>query len=299
MTLALSTSVTRPSYGREAFTLVEIALCMAVVSIAMVAIIGVLPAGLNVQRQNREEAVLNQDAEVLLNVVRAGQVGSQDLVNYVDRVTLVRTYADGSPALTNHFHGPLVAGTPASSQPFIDAFQLVGLISRPRYTMEASSKNPSGLIRATNSISLEMRSMSGSMANLPVIRSGNVRTSRLDPRIDFAFRYRVAVEIVTRPTILAPDDPFRAADSTANGVSEMRLTLEWPLIRNGVNPNQYRMGLNSREFRTDVVGIPAPLLGNVPQDSSYFGSVLFPFNPLSNKLSPSDILLYRLQPGAL
>jgi len=38
---------------QSAFTMIEIALCIAVVAIAMVAIIGVLPAGLNVQKQNR------------------------------------------------------------------------------------------------------------------------------------------------------------------------------------------------------------------------------------------------------
>ncbi|HLZ53286.1 MAG TPA: prepilin-type N-terminal cleavage/methylation domain-containing protein, partial [Verrucomicrobiae bacterium] len=37
------------------FTMVEIAICLAIIGIALVAIIGVLPAGLNVQRDNREE----------------------------------------------------------------------------------------------------------------------------------------------------------------------------------------------------------------------------------------------------
>ena len=61
-----------PSGGTAAFTMIEIALCIAVVAIAMVAIIGVLPAGLNVQKQNREESLLTQDAELLLNALRGG-----------------------------------------------------------------------------------------------------------------------------------------------------------------------------------------------------------------------------------
>jgi type II secretory pathway pseudopilin PulG len=106
---------------QSAFTMIEIALCIAVVAIAMVAIIGVLPAGLNVQKQNREESLLTQDAELLLNVLRGGQTRLQDLLNYADRVTLVRQYRDRAPARTNYFHGPLVQGSPAGSDPLVDA----------------------------------------------------------------------------------------------------------------------------------------------------------------------------------
>ena len=38
-----------------AFTMIEIAICLAIIGIALVAIIGVLPLGMNVQRDNREE----------------------------------------------------------------------------------------------------------------------------------------------------------------------------------------------------------------------------------------------------
>jgi type II secretory pathway pseudopilin PulG len=284
---------------RSAFTLVEIALCIAVVSIAMVAIIGVLPAGLNVQRQNREESVLTQDAELLLNAIRGGQVGLHDLVNYADRVTLIRQYRDGSPARTNFYHGPLVSGNAEGSEPFIDTFQLIGLVSRPRYTTEPSPNNPNGAIAVTNTLRLEMRTMSGSMANQPVIRSGNTRTPGSDPRIDFAFRYLVTVENVTRQGVRVPGDELRPVDTTAGGVSEIRLTLEWPLNRSGPKPQQFKLGLSRREFRTELVGGPSPLLGNVPQDLTYFGPIVFPFRPVPRQLTPSDILLYRFQPGAL
>ena len=40
--------------SNSAFTMVEIALALAIIGFALVAIIGVLPFGLNVQRQNRE-----------------------------------------------------------------------------------------------------------------------------------------------------------------------------------------------------------------------------------------------------
>lgn len=286
--------------GRDsAFTLVEIALCIAVVSIAMVAIIGVLPTGMNVQQQNREESLLNQDAELLLNVLRSGQVGSRDLLNFADRVTLVRDYRDGSPTRTNYFHGPLVSGAPDISEPLTDAFQLLGLISRPRYTREVSQNSPNGSAVVTNTIHLEMRTLSGSMANQPVIRTGTVRTPGNDQRIDFAFRYLVTIETVSRQGIRVPGDITRADDLTASGVSEIRMTFEWPLIRFGAAPAQYRLGLNRREFRTEVLSSPELLQGNVPQNAAYFGPVVFPFRPVPSRTSPADILLFRMKPGSL
>ncbi len=284
---------------RSAFTLIEIALCIAIVSIAMVAIIGVLPTGLNVQRQNREEAMLTQDAELLLNAIRSGQVGLQDLVNFADRVTLVRDYRDGSPSRTNYFHGPLVVSPPADSQPFGDAFQLLGLISRPRYTREVSANNPNSAVVVTNTIHLEMRTLSGSMANQPIIRSSGYRTPGSDPRIDFAFRYLVTIETVARQGVRVPGDLERMPDTTDDGVSEIRLTLEWPLVRNGPNPAQYRLGFNRREFRTEVLSIPVVQQGNVPQSTDYYGPIVYPFRAPPTRPTPSEIYYFRMKPGTL
>ena len=44
------------------FTMIEVALSLAIVAFALVAIMGVMPAGLNVQRENREETIISQDA---------------------------------------------------------------------------------------------------------------------------------------------------------------------------------------------------------------------------------------------
>src|SRR6266853_6335388 len=59
-----------PRSTSSAFTMIDIAICLAVIGFALVAIIGVLPLGMNVQRENREETVVNQDASVFLNAVR-------------------------------------------------------------------------------------------------------------------------------------------------------------------------------------------------------------------------------------
>src|SRR5947207_3045679 len=61
-----------------AFTMIEIAICLAVIGFALTAIIGVLPLGMNVQSENREETVVNQDASVFLNAIRNGELGIDD-----------------------------------------------------------------------------------------------------------------------------------------------------------------------------------------------------------------------------
>src|SRR5665647_1612048 len=68
----MGTRGTRPSERPSecAFTMVEIAICLAIIGFALVAIIGVLPLGMNTQRDNREETIINQDATVLLEAVR-------------------------------------------------------------------------------------------------------------------------------------------------------------------------------------------------------------------------------------
>jgi uncharacterized protein (TIGR02598 family) len=52
--------------AEAAFTMVEVAISIAIVAFAMVALLGVLPTGHQVQRENREDTIINQDATYLL-----------------------------------------------------------------------------------------------------------------------------------------------------------------------------------------------------------------------------------------
>ena len=54
------------------FTMAEIAISLGVIAFALIAIVGILPSGLNVQRDNREETIVNQDARLLLAAIRSG-----------------------------------------------------------------------------------------------------------------------------------------------------------------------------------------------------------------------------------
>lgn len=71
------------------FTMVEIAIAVAVIAFALVAIIGILPAGLQVQKENREDTLMAQDGTYWMEAIRNGSVGLDDLTNYVSRIEIV------------------------------------------------------------------------------------------------------------------------------------------------------------------------------------------------------------------
>src|SRR5438046_10286780 len=81
--------------GNAAFTMVEIALCLGVIAFALVAIIGVLPTGVRVQRDNREDTIINQEGLLWLEAIRSGAQGLDYLTNYVDTITI----SNSSPAV--------------------------------------------------------------------------------------------------------------------------------------------------------------------------------------------------------
>src|SRR5205809_5047379 len=73
---------------RAGFTMVEIALSIAVVAFALVAILGVLPTGMTVQKDNRDDNVINQEGRYWLEAIRSGARGIEDLTNYVESITI-------------------------------------------------------------------------------------------------------------------------------------------------------------------------------------------------------------------
>src|SRR5436853_6863358 len=92
----------------EAFTMVEIALAVAIIAFALVAIIGVLPAGLQVQKENRQDTLLAQDGTYLMEAIRNGASGLDELTNFVISIDV-----DGIPKVFNH--GAEVVGLVSST----------------------------------------------------------------------------------------------------------------------------------------------------------------------------------------
>lgn len=150
--------------AEAAFTMMEIAISLAVIGIALVAIIGVLPLGMNVQQANREETIVGQDANVLMEAVRNGSLGYDDLTNYVYAVsnywaqyspiysvsgrgisgssgTIVKQGVNGY-TYANFYNDPNYPGylsTGAPGRPLTNAANIIGLLSTPEYTAVADN----------------------------------------------------------------------------------------------------------------------------------------------------------------
>lgn len=231
------------------FTLTEIALCIAVIAIALTAIIGVLPSGLNVQRQNREDTLVAQDAQFLLESIRSGAMAIPDLTNNVDFVLWRRRGAENSEI---YFRGPNFGEPlPGTVIPLTASWQVTALMTTPRFEVTRDG----GLIE--NEIVAQFRSLSSPFTE-KAYRSGTGLPDQT--RLATAFRYLVSTENQggpTRPPLILAGYTNQAVSNVVasqtfridSGLSELRLTFQWPVFRAGA---EFRTGNNRKAFRALV-----------------------------------------------
>ncbi len=238
--------------------MVEIALALGVVAFALVALVGVMPAGLKVQKDNRQDTVVNMDGTYLLDAIRSGlptdnlaeaaQVGGLSvdmLTNYIDSITISNTFFRGN--YTTYSNAPGPTG-------LTNGYRILGLLSSPRLTT-------SGRTLITNVTTAVMRSISG-----PAIEKGLVTR-------DIAFRYLVTSEIVPFSIYppqetnfpggngftafgnlgrnIANSNNWRTAVNLATNCYDLRVTLQWPLITRG---KTNFVGGGHKTFRALVAG---------------------------------------------
>ena len=237
----------RPQTRSEsAFTMVEIAIALAIIGFALVAIIGVLPSGLEVQKDNREETVINQDAVYFMDAIRSGARGADDLTNYVYEI---RRYQQQYNAATNPVGSTVTNaytyftstqnGAPMSPGfPITNGFRIIGLLGTPKYVSDGSA----GFF--SNYVVAYVRSLSGPASEKFPQRDINVQ--------DLAFRYRFSSEVVAvpmaTPDLSAPFTNTPYARNLRENLHEVRLLFRWPLFPNG------NTGNGRQVFRTQVGG---------------------------------------------
>lgn len=122
-----------------AFTMVEIAMALAIIGFALVAIIGILPLGMDVQKKNRRETIINQDANLLIETLRGGSRGLDDLTNYVIGITNFWSYYDANHnisangtdwyLLTNSFYNNRITGMDLA---LTNGARIIGLLGTPQ-----------------------------------------------------------------------------------------------------------------------------------------------------------------------
>ncbi len=228
--------------------MVEIAISLAVIGIALVAIIGVLPIGMNTQRDNREETIINQDATVFIEAIRGGARGLDDLTNYVYAITnFGGQYKNGVLTLS-----PPPIGYANYPSFLTNGANIVGLLSMPEFTdpnnYDAPIENPSSFnFYNSNHIVAYVRSISGPAVEKPPQPNDSI--IRED-----SFGYRVLcvnapVATDTNISTLPTNNPVYIYNQqlTAN-LHELRLTFLWPQQPNG------NLGPGRQTFRTMVAG---------------------------------------------
>lgn len=237
--------------AQAAFTMVEIAICIAVVAFAMVAIIGVLPTGFQVQRENREDTLIGQEGMLWLEAVRSGAMGMDYLTNHVEFIE--RTERLGTATKT------LRLGYPGG---FSRGWEIVSLLTQPKYVEDG---NGNWTVTKTRAL---VRAVTGSAASMT-------------PANDFAFAYLLEVEAMPfngfapvqtnwQDTAISPEEQMVRSNNWAVARNQernawaLKLSLRWPAEEHP------RLGLRTgdghREFRVLTGGImPAvPRTDDVP-----------------------------------
>jgi len=238
--------------------MVEIAICLAIIGVALVAIIGVLPIGMRTQRDNREETIINQDATVFLEAIRSGARGLNDLTNYVYAITNYWTYfpVNGAPnSGVNGYTYSSASATPpfpSSPLPINCGTNIIGLLSTPEFTTNAAGNfqpiptlfNNNGY---SNHVVAYVRSLSGPAIEKPPQDNDIVVADSFGYRI-LCVNAPVAVDTNVYSPALYPDGPPAYVKQLADSLRELRLTFLWPQLPNG------NLGAGRQTFRTLVAG---------------------------------------------
>ncbi|MGD1089398.1 MAG: type II secretion system protein, partial [Verrucomicrobiota bacterium] len=150
--------------AQSGFTMVEIALSLAVIGIALVAIIGVLPIGMNVQKDNREETIIDQDATVFIEAIRSGASSpyATDLTNYVYAITNFQTPYNNSEAGTTTTLGYTIFPGYLTNNA-----RIIGLLSWPEYTDNNGNPIPYLVNGYSNHVFAYVHSISGAAVEKP------------------------------------------------------------------------------------------------------------------------------------
>lgn len=178
-----------------AFTMLELALCLGIIGVALVAIIGVLPTGMTVQRENREDTVIYQDAGVFMAAIRGG-----------DNPNMNDTLATNLSWITIYKNGAFLA---TYTNGLISGSEIIGMLSLPS---------------SIYSVQAKFWASTGPVAGSAPVNRDVAFSYLLTPEV---------VPYAAPPIAVAPAmDPAYAGKLT-NNLYEVRLNLRWPVLPNG------------------------------------------------------------------
>lgn len=254
--------------------MIEIAICLAIIGISLVAIVGVLPLGMNVQRENRESTIINQDSTILLEAIRNGERGMSDLTNYVFLIT--NSWAAYHPngnqfsAGGNGYSFSMTTIAPQYAVPqgtftapastISNGTNIIGLLSTPEFT-DMNGGPINNLLAGdyySNHIVAYVRSISGPAVEKPPQDNQLLQADSFTYRI-YCVNAPVATDTNIFNTTIYPNGPPAYNQQLAANLHELRLTFLWPQNPNG------KLGTGRQTFRTLVAGQVATniIAGNI------------------------------------
>jgi prepilin-type N-terminal cleavage/methylation domain-containing protein len=246
------------AFACAGFTMVEIAICLAIIGFALVAIIGVLPIGMNTQRDNREETIINQDATVFIEAIRNGAQGLDDLTNYVYAITNYWTKYDNKGVVLDNktdgytYSNAFIGGIAFTAPYLTNGLRIIGLLSTPEYTANNGLPIPT-LINGgySNHVVAYVRSISGPAVEKPPQPNDSIiREDSFGYRI-LCVNAPVTTDMTTvmNETGVITNAYFKQLNANLH---ELRLTFLWPQLPNG------GVGPGRQTWRTMVAGQIVP-----------------------------------------
>ena len=228
-----------------AFTMVEIALCLAIIGFALVALIGIMPAALNVQKENRQETVINNDAVLWLDALRGG-------ANYFPIPGAERNVFALTNWTTEYDPATLAITRPTyprglditSISPNLLPQYLMGLLRTPRTYVQGNTLYSNHVVAYVNAFTAPA-------VNLAPQDNTNI--------LKDAFSYTLTVDITEhrQPPELVNTNYVR---TLAQNLRDLQLTFGYPLLHNGRDPKWslvYRSTL-SGDLRPEALPFQAP-----------------------------------------
>jgi type II secretory pathway pseudopilin PulG len=225
----------------RAFTIIEIAICLGIIGFALVAIIAVLPRGLDVQKRNREETIIGQDADVWINTLRNGARGYDDLTNYVISITNIWTKYNANLTVDSSgqdYYTPTdskrTSINPATGDfPLTNGANIVGLLSMPKRVPNITIP-PYPPVFQSNYVIAYVRAFSGPLVD----KTPQTNTTLLTD----SFTYRMIVE--NFPYTPVDTNAFCMNCAAAAGLSSAQMALRTNLSR-----TVFMLQTNSHDIR--------------------------------------------------
>lgn len=260
----------------HAFTMVEIVLSLAIIAVALVAIIGVLPIGLNVQSDNKEESIINADAAIWMQFLTKGAQGGEYFkpvsplpgpIFYINEVRVDENLKSRNLANALLDEDAVTSTKTTYIDKFNSAQDLLGLLSLPKYRFTPYRVKvgdefvdwTDGQTYTNWNVYADVRALNGNMADLGA-------------DMDFAFKYRMIPELVPLQNGAPYVFEFSKND-TNNGtilpnlegnLYELRLKFLWPLLpgKDGDYRSQTQFA-KSMTFRTLISGYDNQITNNL------------------------------------